>query len=93
MFSIIVSIPLFDYSTYWTWTDSYVTGSNILAENYSFSPDEFKFYLNEFIKFHANVNGQLLGTVAMNDKMVYEELDTDDYRLEELAVYQSNNND
>lgn len=93
MFSIIVSIPIFDYSTYWTTTDSYQTGLNILEEMHKKDPVLFTAILNSFEVYHKNVHGMVLGTITHKNDEILEANDPNVYRTEELLYYQSENGD
>lgn len=84
MFSVMVSIPFFDYSTYWESTNSFQTSIQLLTSNYD--TDLFDIYEQSFLNFHKSIRTPLLSLV-INEKVYYEASQLKTLRPEEEQIY------
>lgn len=73
MFSIILQLPLLEYSTYWDNLTSWETGLNLLENN----PNK----VQSFIDFHE-IEQQPLLYLSLNNKTYLSDFNEEDYRSE-----------
>jgi hypothetical protein len=86
MLSVIVCIPLFDYSTYWLERTAYESFLNMMYQN-----KDDNYLLSKFLEFNESTQPRMpISYIAVDNQIIYQsQYVSTEYRLEELQLYAS----
>ena len=91
MFSVMVSLPLFSYETYWSDKTSYETGCSMIVSRYYSGESDTTFYITDFVNFHRGERMPVVSLALDGQEVFQSGKDYHEYRDEELKIYLAEN--